>query len=351
LLVDGQKYDVSNIVHESTERIPEEVTVIIRRPLWTSLYPCVSSIEQVISAHEEDNSLPREGRYRSSSSQFSVSYSSSFHSSGSSSSSTSTHLSENSYEEGDHQSLTSSNSISATRREKAEVVKNKLTGAGTEHVDKQTVHGAVYVEERRTSFTQLRPGDVHTGGYSDTRKPPGAVHVTDGPGRYPSESDSGLSVCWKHPYIAWKLPDQHKITKEQNSSFSIESLFSNGRNNANQRWEDDDATPSSSERVSASHSKQVEKTHCGEKRLTVQLTDDLELPLHGANETSRALDAGKVVTVDCLVCRATLRCIDIAQYVICPECKCVTPLETRNSLGGVGLGLLATFDRHSVDIS
>ena len=355
LLVDGRRYDISNIVHESTERIPEEVTVMMRRPLWSSLYPSLSSIEQVAIAQEEDNSVPREERYRSSSSassQSSVSDSSSFLSSGSSSTSTSPLSSvPSSHAESDHQSLTSSNSIPAAREENEEAVKDKRTGVGTEHVDPQTGHGAVHVDERRTSFTHSRPGDIQTGGFTDMKKSPGAVHVMDGPGGCRSEIDSGLSICWKHPYIAQKLPAQHEIPREQHFSSSTESLFYNRWNNGNQKWEDGDATPSPSQRVSASPSKEVENPHCGEKQIMVQLTDDLELPLHGAKETSRALDAGKMLTVDCIVCRATLRCIDIAQYVICPECKCVTPLETRNSFGGVGLGVLATFDRHFVGIS
>ena len=79
----------------------------------------------------------------------------------------------------------------------------------------------------------------------------------------------------------------------------------------------------------------------------VQVTDTLELPLHGANETTIALETGNVVTVVCVVCRATLRCIAIAQYVLCPECKCLTPLEnnTTKATGGVGLGLLSTYDQ------
>lgn len=316
LLVDGQKFDISNIVHESTERIPEEVTVVMRRPLWTGLYPCLSTIEQLTNVQDDDNLV----------------------SSGSS------------YAEGDLQFSASINSTPATREEKAEVLKNKRTG-GIEHVDPQTVHGAVYLEERRTAFTHLKPGDVHTGEYIDIKKAPGAVHVMDGPGKYRSESDSGSSISGKHPNVARELPDQHKIPRERHSSFSIESSFSNEWDNENQRREDDDASSSSSQRVSASHYNQVEMPHYGEKPLTVQVTDDLELPLHGAKETSRALDAGKMVTVVCLICQATLRCIDIAQYVLCPECRCVTPLETRNSSGGIGLGLLSTFDRHPVGIA
>ena len=46
LLVDGAKYDVSNIVHESTELIPDEIQVMIRRCKWDdNLYPTVLEIE------------------------------------------------------------------------------------------------------------------------------------------------------------------------------------------------------------------------------------------------------------------------------------------------------------------
>lgn len=81
--------------------------------------------------------------------------------------------------------------------------------------------------------------------------------------------------------------------------------------------------------------------------------DDLEIEiepgvfarLRGAEETWVAVEDGQVAYTDCMCCGANLMCIDDALYVLCPECKVVSPLFSDggrgNPHGGVGLGLRA----------
>lgn len=76
--------------------------------------------------------------------------------------------------------------------------------------------------------------------------------------------------------------------------------------------------------------------------LTVEVTPGNELPVHGAQETQEAIDSGNYVVVPC-ICQAELCCIDSATMVLCPECKCFTPLESNQAssqYSSVGLGLL-----------
>lgn len=62
-------------------------------------------------------------------------------------------------------------------------------------------------------------------------------------------------------------------------------------------------------------------------------------PLRGANETNRAISLGCFKDTSCFDCMARIRCIQDAEYVLCPTCKVISPLLTEKG-HGVGLGLL-----------
>jgi len=70
--------------------------------------------------------------------------------------------------------------------------------------------------------------------------------------------------------------------------------------------------------------------------------------LRGSEETWGAIKRGNYASVTCEACQADLCCIADADMVVCPDCRCVSPLDGRMmptaaggfSEGGVGLGVL-----------
>jgi hypothetical protein len=66
-------------------------------------------------------------------------------------------------------------------------------------------------------------------------------------------------------------------------------------------------------------------------------------PLRGSQETLDAMREGNCVKVQCFCCAAKLLCISDAEYVVCPDCRVVSPVDLpgKRDVGGVGLGLRA----------
>jgi len=70
--------------------------------------------------------------------------------------------------------------------------------------------------------------------------------------------------------------------------------------------------------------------------------------LRGSEETWGAIKRGNYASVTCEACQADLCCIADADMIVCPDCRCVSPLDGRAmptaaggfSEGGVGLGVL-----------
>jgi len=92
--------------------------------------------------------------------------------------------------------------------------------------------------------------------------------------------------------------------------------------------------------------------------ISVEITPGVYAPLRGSDETWYALRTGNVADMHCLCCLALLYCISDAEYVLCPECKVISPVELcstgvfnsdgssgygkpviSNGCGGVGLGV------------
>jgi hypothetical protein len=84
-------------------------------------------------------------------------------------------------------------------------------------------------------------------------------------------------------------------------------------------------------------------------QIEVEISPGVFALLRGSEETWRAIQAGHFETVVCVCCCNTLQCIADAEYVLCPECRVVSPVlnqyRERSASGqrirGVGLGLLA----------
>ena len=63
--------------------------------------------------------------------------------------------------------------------------------------------------------------------------------------------------------------------------------------------------------------------------------------LRGADETWRAIKCDFYMPCECMCCRLTIFCIQDAQFVLCPDCRVVSPMDGKvfeGTDGGVGLG-------------
>jgi hypothetical protein len=87
-------------------------------------------------------------------------------------------------------------------------------------------------------------------------------------------------------------------------------------------------------------------------RRGIEVSPGLVLPLHGAAETLTAVEQGRMLRTSCVLCSLHLQCIDLADYVLCPACHGVSPIEEHKKRkdsripSGVGLGLADTSDDH-----
>jgi hypothetical protein len=79
-------------------------------------------------------------------------------------------------------------------------------------------------------------------------------------------------------------------------------------------------------------------------RAELEIAPGVFAALRGSQETMNAIREGDYVDVKCFCCAAKLLCISDAEYVLCPDCRVVSPLldlPGKCDVGGVGLGLRA----------
>jgi hypothetical protein len=81
-------------------------------------------------------------------------------------------------------------------------------------------------------------------------------------------------------------------------------------------------------------------------RYEVEVEPGVFLPLHGSQETLEAMQEGQLVSCTCFVCMQPLMCVPQALYVLCPDCRVVSPVAASKQsvtlpggMGGVGLGM------------
>jgi hypothetical protein len=78
-----------------------------------------------------------------------------------------------------------------------------------------------------------------------------------------------------------------------------------------------------------------------EESLQVEVTPGFFSPLRGSKETLAAISRGHSTNVSCFGCDTPLVCIADAEYVICPDCKVVSP--TKRTMGDRKLPPKASF--------
>jgi hypothetical protein len=85
---------------------------------------------------------------------------------------------------------------------------------------------------------------------------------------------------------------------------------------------------------------------------TIEISPGLFATIRGADETRNAIEQNFVIYPNCMSCNMNLTCIADADYVLCPECKVISPsgsdIESYSDIGssgggggggGVGLGV------------
>lgn len=63
------------------------------------------------------------------------------------------------------------------------------------------------------------------------------------------------------------------------------------------------------------------------ERSMIEICPGVDLPLRGSLETQHAIARNFTVRVDCIHCTVQVSCIRDAEYILCPMCYCVSPLE------------------------
>jgi hypothetical protein len=80
--------------------------------------------------------------------------------------------------------------------------------------------------------------------------------------------------------------------------------------------------------------------------LKIEISPNVWVRLRGADETWACVEQDFYMPVVCFGCSSELCCIQDADFVLCPLCRVVSPMDgivdTTASSGGVGLGF--TFD-------
>jgi hypothetical protein len=109
--------------------------------------------------------------------------------------------------------------------------------------------------------------------------------------------------------------------------------------------------------------------HKKKNKSTIEISPGVYETIRGSDETLEAIECGNVTITDCLVCNACLVTLQDAHYVLCPDCKVVSPIvlgdgdsshdhtrrhyypnqEARPEEGGVGLGVHAASAGYIVD--
>ena len=87
--------------------------------------------------------------------------------------------------------------------------------------------------------------------------------------------------------------------------------------------------------------------------LQVEIAPGVMAAVRGSEETWKAIEEGYSINADCFICSQSLICIADADYVLCPDCRVVSPTQSmerkmpsgsayfEEHRGGVGLGLKA----------
>lgn len=98
------------------------------------------------------------------------------------------------------------------------------------------------------------------------------------------------------------------------------------------------ATVSAAPDLMASYSSRSLISQSSSGCTTVEISPGLFSPLRGADETWKCIEKDFFLPTTCYGCTMDICCIQDASFVLCPECRVVSPLEGGPKTRGVGLG-------------
>lgn len=196
---------------------------------------------------------------------------------------------------------------------------------------------------------------VHENGYHDNPNNPAAAALCEQDYPYSQGIDddnwtSRLTMKRRvHPLHEESRPRDFHVISATSSSASDNPRTSNYYDNDRPippYW--DTSAPSfsrsyqqqSERRRTSSYVLQQQQPRRAQQQIRLQVAPGLSLRLQGAVETKEAIDKDFFLPAMCLSCRLDLYCIQDANYVVCPRCRVVTPMEGmfEGFDGGVGLG-------------
>jgi len=179
----------------------------------------------------------------------------------------------------------------------------------------------------------------------ERQRHPGAVYVRNAEGTHPPVSARRSVSISSPPYFSSDASVDHHSRHSPSVCSSCCSCSCEGR----QVYQ----PPSPMRHVSASISSSVASAQPPPrvrttKKMEIEVSPGVYLPLHGTDETLEAMRCGDLLACQCIICIEPLYCVDYAAYVLCPKCRVVSPsIDTYGTdLGtscakGVGLGMMA----------
>jgi hypothetical protein len=149
----------------------------------------------------------------------------------------------------------------------------------------------------------------------------------------------------KAPPLTMPSPQLSRFLSPQEPRSNIPSIYSQySKVAAKPQVREIEEENSGDARPGGDHSKDVNKKRSATKRIEIEVSPGVYLPMRGAEETEAAVRCGNVHQTTCACCESLLYCIKAAEFLYCPMCRIIGPatsfsLGCSDSVGGIGLGL------------
>lgn len=143
-----------------------------------------------------------------------------------------------------------------------------------------------------------------------------------------------------------------EVKKSHNDNFTLKPKPKFEWRNLSSREEesDSDSEPALPEEQNyRNQTRSQEREEDDMERVMIEVFPGVEMPLRGSAETQTAISEGRIKTATCLDCTLGLSCIQDAEYILCPLCHCISPLELSSAevaMGAFGVGLGFVADDH-----
>ena len=197
---------------------------------------------------------------------------------------------------------------SVVRRTKERGVSRNHSGLGAEHRRPFLPFHSTTGSSSSSSSTNSHHHHHHSDPFNDL--PPGAYECT--PGSYYDQADYMRPLREKEETLyreSRARPEEHQQGFQQHQHHHQDNYndYNNYSNN------DDLAAPT---------------------MIELEIEPGVKSVLRGSKETWNAVQRGYTTDACCFGCMAPLLCIADAEYVLCPDCKTISPASSCNSISG-----------------